>query len=100
MNVAVYSVHPSPRPHATKCVEISPNMYYSRPFHAQERGARGSNQGSQGKDGTTNAEGESISGMLTNFSKALGKSSVLAYFSFKAWISQEVSHDTIQTINL
>jgi hypothetical protein len=50
-------------------------MYYSRPFQHQERGnTEKRRQEARGKDGGLGAQDEeSISGMLTNFSKALGE---------------------------
>ena len=51
-------------------------MYYSRPFHNQERGERGERRGKEDRRDRRDKGGqgeESISGMLNNFSKALGK---------------------------
>ena len=60
-------------------------MYYSSPFKHQERGSSDKRR-EWSKDGgklTKEEQEESISGMLTNFSKALGEynSSLLIYYS-------------------
>ena len=54
-------------------------MYYSSPFKHQERGREDKKHGKLTKE----EEAESISGMLNNFSKALGEYNSSSIFYFK-----------------
>ena len=75
-------------------------MYYSSPFKHQERGRE--DKGKHGKL-TKEEEAESISGMLNNFSKALGeyKSSSIFYFTVNLQrLSKMYKSDRLKTSQL
>ena len=74
-------------------------MYYSSPFKHQERGRE--DKGKHGKL-TKEEEAESISGMLNNFSKALGEySSSIFYFTVNLQrLSKMYKSDRLKTSQL
>ena len=76
-------------------------MYYSSPFKHQERGSSDKRR-EWSKDGklTKEEQEESISGMLTNFSKALGEyksSLLLSTYSFAPFVVNLQRLPTIKT---
>ena len=73
-------------------------MYYSSPFKHQERGSSEKRR-EWSKDGklTKEEQEESISGMLTNFSKALGEYNSSLLLSFDPFVENLQRLPTIKT---